>query len=260
MEIFIDSIHNKVIKEINALKNKKDRDKKGLFVLEGERLISEIPDADMIKYIVAEENYKGKIPDCSYVYRVSGNMFEKISDTVNPQGILAVCHILEEDTENVVYGEDQFYVILENVTDPGNMGTIIRTADAAGTDGIFLTKGCVDIYNPKVIRATMGSIFHLPIYRNADGIKLVKNMNKMGINTLAAHLKGDRVPYDVDMTKGCAVIIGNEAKGLSDELSDVAESLVKIPMPGKAESMNAGVAAGVLIYEAVRQRIKAVKM
>lgn len=260
MEIFIDSIHNKVIKEINALKNKKDRDKRGLFVLEGERLISEIPKSDMIKYIVAEENYKGKIPDCSYVYRVSGNMFEKISDTVNPQGILAVCHILEEDTENVVYGEDQFYVILENVTDPGNMGTIIRTADAAGVDGIFLTKGCVDIYNPKVIRATMGSIFHLPIYRNADGIKLVKNMNKMGINTLAAHLKGDRVPYDVDMTKGCAVIIGNEAKGLSDDLRDVAESLVKIPMPGKAESMNAGVAAGVLIYEAVRQRIKAVKM
>lgn len=256
MEIFIDSIYNKVIKEINSLKNKKDRDKKGLFILEGERLISEIPNTDMIKYIVAEENYKGIATECSNIYRVSKSMFEKISDTVNPQGILAVCHIMEEDTENVVYGETSFYVILENVTDPGNMGTIIRTADAAGADGIFLTKGCVDIYNPKVIRATMGSIFHLPIYRNVDGIELVKNLNNIGINTLAAHLKGSKVLYDVDMTKGCAVIIGNEARGLSDEMSTAAKSLVKIPMPGKAESMNAGIAAGIIIYEAVRQRLK----
>ena len=147
-------------------------------------------------------------------------------------------------------------VVLENVTDPGNMGTLIRTADAAGADGIFLSKGCVDIYNPKVIRATMGSIFHLPIYRNLNLMDLMEDFKNNNVKTLAAHLKGTSTPYKVDMTTACAVIIGNEANGLSDEISEMASDLVKIPMPGKAESMNAGIAGGILIYEAVRQRIE----
>lgn len=255
MEQFIDSIHNKIIKEINALKNKKDREKRGLFILEGDRLISEISDEWTIEYIVVNESYKGKTDNYNKVYIVSDAMFEKISDTVNPQGIMAVCAIKEFDVTNIEHKANPFYVILENVMDPGNMGTIIRTADAAGADGIFLSKGCVDIYNPKVIRATMGSIFHLPIYRNVNVLDIVKEMNSNNIITLAAHLKGDTTPYALNMKNGCAVIIGNEANGLSEELSNEASNLVLIPMPGKAESMNAGIAAGILIYEAVRQRL-----
>lgn len=255
MEQFIDSVHNKVIKEINALKNKRDRDKRGLFILEGERLISEIPRDWEIRYIAVAESYSGKRAYSENIYNMSDSLFEKISDTVNPQGILAVCRIKEYELSQAEYGGNPFYVILENVMDPGNMGTVIRTADAAGVDGIFLSKGCVDIYNPKVIRATMGSVFHLPIYRNVNAIEVVKNLNDKGITTLAAHLKGSTNPYDVDLKKGCAILIGNEANGLSDELSNEAEKLVKIPMPGKAESMNAGIAAGILIYEAVRQRL-----
>lgn len=255
MEQYIDSVHNKVIKEINALKNKKDRDKRGLFILEGERLISEITNDWEIKYIAAAESYTGKKAYSEHIYNMSDSLFEKISDTVNPQGIMAVCRIKEYKLSQAEYGENPFYVILENVMDPGNMGTIIRTADAAGVDGIFLSKGCVDIYNPKVIRATMGSVFHLPIYRNVNAIEVVKKLNDEGITTIAAHLKGSTTPYDVDLKKGCAIIIGNEANGLSDELSNEAERLVKIPMQGKAESMNAGIAAGILIYEAVRQRL-----
>lgn len=253
--IIIESNQNKIIKEVNALKAKKERDKTGLFILEGKRLVDEIPNSWEIKYLLKAESYSENI-NFENVYTVKDSLFEKISETVNPQGILAVCHIKEFDVTNVDYSNSPFFVVLENVTDPGNMGTLIRTADAAGADGIFLSKGCVDIYNPKVIRATMGSIFHLPIYRNLNLIDLMEDFKDNNVKTLAAHLKGTSTPYKVDMTTACAVIIGNEANGLSDEISEMASDLVKIPMPGKAESMNAGIAGGILIYEAVRQRIE----
>lgn len=253
--IIIESNQNKIIKEVNSLKAKKERDKTGLFILEGKRLVDEIPNSWEIKYLLKAESYSEDI-NSENVYTVKDSLFEKISETVNPQGILAVCHIKEFDVTNVDYSNSPFFVVLENVTDPGNMGTLIRTADAAGADGIFLSKGCVDIYNPKVIRATMGSIFHLPIYRNLNLMDLMEDFKNNNVKTLAAHLKGTSTPYKVDMTTACAVIIGNEANGLSDEISEIASDLVKIPMPGKAESMNAGIAGGILIYEAVRQRIE----
>ena len=249
--IIIESNQNKIIKEVNSLKAKKERDKTGLFILEGKRLVDEIPNSWEIKYLLKAESYSEDI-NFENVYTVKDSLFEKISETVNPQGILAVCHIKEFDVTNVDYSNSPFFVVLENVTDPGNMGTLIRTADAAGADGIFLSKGCVDIYNPKVIRATMGSIFHLPIYRNLNLMDLMEDFKNNNVKTLAAHLKGTSTPYKVDMTTACAVIIGNEANGLSDEISEIASDLVKIPMPGKAESMNAGIAGGILIYEAVR--------
>ena len=253
--IIIESNQNKIIKEVNSLKAKKERDKTGLFILEGKRLVDEIPNSWEIKYLLKAESYSEDI-NFENVYTVKDSLFEKISETVNPQGILAVCHIKEFNVTNVDYSNSPFFVVLENVTDPGNMGTLIRTADAAGADGIFLSKGCVDIYNPKVIRATMGSIFHLPIYRNLNLMDLMEDFKNNNVKTLAAHLKGTSTPYKVDMTTACAVIIGNEANGLSDEISEMASDLVKIPMPGKAESMNAGIAGGILIYEAVRQRIE----
>lgn len=253
--IIIESNQNKIIKEVNSLKAKKERDKTGLFILEGKRLVDEIPNSWEIKYLLKAESYSEDI-NFEKVYTVKDSLFEKISETVNPQGILAVCHIKEFDVTNVDYSNSPFFVVLENVTDPGNMGTLIRTADAAGADGIFLSKGCVDIYNPKVIRATMGSIFHLPIYRNLNLMDLMEDFKNNNVKTLAAHLKGTSTPYKVDMTTACAVIIGNEANGLSDEISEMGADLVKIPMPGKAESMNAGIAGGILIYEAVRQRIE----
>lgn len=253
--IIIESNQNKIIKEVNSLKAKKERDKTGLFILEGKRLVDEIPNSWEIKYLLKAESYSEDI-NFENVYTVKDSLFEKISETVNPQGILAVCHIKEFDVTNVDYSNSPFFVVLENVADPGNMGTLIRTADAAGADGIFLSKGCVDIYNPKVIRATMGSIFHLPIYRNLNLMDLMEDFKNNNVKTLAAHLKGTSTPYKVDMTTACAVIIGNEANGLSDEISEMASDLVKIPMPGKAESMNAGIAGGILIYEAVRQRIE----
>ncbi len=242
--MYIQSESNRIIKEINSLRLKKNRDKLGLFILEGERLVNEAE--GHIEYILASESYSGGM---AADYTVSDRLYDKISDTVSPQGIMAVCRI--EEQEFTQKKDASFYILLENIQDPGNMGTIIRTADAAGADGIFLSKGCVDIYNPKTVRSTMGSLFHLPIYRNTDLTELVQRID---VTTVAAYLKGDRTPYDIDMTKGIAIIIGNEANGISDDLSKKADCLVKIPMPGKAESINASAAAAIMIYEAVRQR------
>lgn len=250
---YIESSQNKIIKQINGLKLKKERDKTGLFIAEGTRLVKDIGSA--VKYIIISEDYKEDISEFDTVYCVSRALFDKISDTVNPQGILAVCEIKNYNIDNAFKKENPFLIILEDISDPGNMGTVIRTCDAGGVDGIILTKGCVDIYNPKVVRSTMGSLFHLPIYRNQSIDGVLKKCSQHNIITISAHLKGNYAPYDVDMTKGCAILIGNEARGLKNSTAEQTSTLVKIPMPGKAESMNAAVAAAILIYEGVRQRL-----
>lgn len=242
--MFIESSQNKIIKEINSLKQRKYREQKGLFIVEGERLLSEARPL----YVLASEDYEGDVSGFEKVYTTARPLFDKTADTVNPQGILGVCRIPENDIADIP--EKPFLVLLERVTDPGNLGTIIRTADAAGADGVVLSKGCTDPYNLKTIRSTMGSIFHLPVYTDVDLYEFMKNTE---IKTFAAHLKGTKSCFDADMTGGIGILIGNEANGLSDEISEMATELVKIPMPGKAESMNAAVAAGIMIYEAVRQ-------
>jgi TrmH family RNA methyltransferase len=149
--------------------------------------------------------------------------------------------------------ENPFIVLLDSIQDPGNMGTIIRTADAAGFDGVIALNGCVDIYNPKVLRATMGSIFHIAIADHADMAETMSMIRKNGLKTFAAHLRGDKSIYEADMCAGGVILIGNEANGLSDELTLCADELVKIPMPGKAESLNASIASALFMYEMVRQ-------
>lgn len=253
---YLESINNKLIKQTIALANKKERDKTGLFVLEGERLVSEINDTDLIEYVIVSEDYKGEYPATNKICLTNNSVFAKLSDTVNPQGIIAVCHKFKHKEEYAFDNcENPLFVILENVQDPGNLGTIIRTADAAGADGVFLSKGTVDLYNPKVVRSTMGSLFHLPIYTGIDLPKLLNNCKRYNVQTLAAHLGGVNTPYRTNMKKATAILVGNEGSGLTPETATMADELVRIPMPGKAESINASIATGILIYEAVRQRL-----
>ncbi len=261
--INITSAQNKYIKQINFLRTKKERDRTKLFIAEGERLIYEIPPDWKTKYVITSKSYftstdKKKLlknfPK-SEIFTITDELFKKISDTVTPQGILAVCEQKIFDEKTLFEKKNPFFLLLEKVRDPGNMGTLIRTADAAGVDGIFLSKGCVDLYNNKVIRATMGSIFHIPIIINCDFNNLIALLRNKNINIFAAHLKGNILPYEIDLTKGCGLLIGNEATGLSDKTSEKATSLIKIPMPGKAESINASIAGSIFIYEAVRQRV-----
>jgi TrmH family RNA methyltransferase len=252
---YLESINNKQIKQTIALANKRERDKTGLFVLEGERLVSEITDINQIEYVIVSESYKGQYPSTNKICLTSDSLFAKLSETVNPQGIVAVCHKFKYNTEDAFNSKNPLFVILENVQDPGNLGTIIRTADAAGFDGVFLSKGTVDLYNPKVVRSTMGSIFHLPIYTGIDVAEIITQCKRHNVQTLAAHLGGVNMPYDIALTRPTAILIGNEGAGLTPETATMADELVRIPMPGKAESMNASIAAGILIYEAVRQRL-----
>lgn len=256
----IESRDNKWIKRLNGLKIKKNRDKEGMFLAEGLRFIREIPqNHEVAAYIVsdsfAKENDLSFYEEKAELLCLTGSLFSAVCETENPQGILALCKKLDWDETAVLQKKAPFLLLAEELNDPGNLGTVIRTADACGADAVFLSKGSVDLYNPKVLRATMGSLFHVPVFQNIDLHALSERLQAKQIPLYAAHLKGEQFPYALPLQKACAFLIGNEARGLSDEAAALCNAWVRIPMPGQAESLNASVAAGVLLYEAVRQRL-----
>ncbi len=255
----IESNKNRLIKTVTKLKNKKYRDELGLFVLEGEKFVRELPDDWHVEEFVFSEEFSKNVDMGWYKNRASVNVvsdgvFKTLSDTVTPQGVLCVCK-QKSVTLDFIENENAFMVIGECMRDPGNLGTLIRTADAANCIGVILSKGSVDVYNPKVLRATAGSIFHLPIITDVNLFELIPKLKQLKINIVAAHLKGSKLPYELNLKKSCAILIGNEGSGLTDEISNQATELVKIPMPGQSESLNASVATGILLYEVVRQRL-----
>jgi RNA methyltransferase, TrmH family len=262
--ILITSNQNSIVKEIKSLKNRRDREEKSLFFVEGVRIVEEaIKENADVRYSVLTEDFiscaenadlPGKLEKMGCRnYIVSDKLFKEISDTETPQGILAVIGMKQQDLESMVI-KDSLFVILDSLRDPGNMGAIIRTADAAGFTGVLISRGCVDVYNPKVLRSTMGSIFHIPVFYCEDIIAAIKSIKGKGIKIYASHLMGESSIFETDMTAGTAIIVGSEAEGISSEAAAAADMLVSIPMCGRAESLNASVAAGIIMYEAVRQR------
>lgn len=258
----IESKENKRLKWLHSLKIKKNRDKEGLFLAEGLRFVDEIlrEEALDVRCFVVSERFAMERDTAPYENRAEtillpDALFVPLCDTEHPQGIVAVCKKLEWDIDAVLAKKAPFLLLAEELNDPGNLGTVIRTADACGADGIFLSKGSVDLYNPKVLRATMGSLFHVPVFQEIALDELAKELQERGIPLYAAHLRGDCTPYALDLQGACAFLIGNEARGLSEEAAALCHRLVKLPMPGRAESLNASIAAGVLLYEVVRQRI-----
>lgn len=262
MDIIINSLNNPKIKSVIALNKAKERKKTHSFTVEGIKMIDEIPDDWKInqifvseEFVIKNNKYLDKFIDVEIV-KVSDQVFKHISDTVTPQGIKVIVSEKEHGIQKIIQKENPLIIIVENLQDPGNLGTIIRTADAANADGIILSCGTVELYNPKVIRSTMGSIFHLPIVFSQDLNEVIPLLQEKNIMTIATHLKGEIYPYSLDLTKGCALIIGNEGNGISDKIANKTDTYVKIPMLGKAESLNAAMAAGIVMYEAVRQRIE----
>lgn len=260
----ITSSQNTIVKELKSLKTKRTRDEKGLFFIEGIRFMEEAlkENAEIDKIFISDKlgDINGgseilkRVNDESYtIYSLPDKLFKEVSDTESPQGILATIRFRKMSTDEI-QADGRFYIILDSLQDPGNMGTIIRTADAAGVSGIIISKGCVDIYNPKVLRSTMGSVFHIPLYHSEDLINPITKLKKSGFKIYAAHLMGSANYFEEDMRGQSAIIIGNEANGISDEIAEQADVLVKIPMPGRAESLNASVAASLLMYEVVRQQ------
>ncbi|MBR2274802.1 MAG: RNA methyltransferase [Lachnospiraceae bacterium] len=199
---------------------------------------------------------------------VSEAVFKKLSDTKTPQGIVCVMKgeelSFEKVKETLFFGEQGLLsgdrpvraLLLEGIQDPGNLGTMIRTAEAAGFDFILADQGTADYYNPKTIRSTMGSVFRMKVIYAADFTKAISDLRAQGLTVYAAHLKGENFYDEEDYAEKTAILIGNEGKGLSAAVSALADRLVKIPMQGKTESLNAGVAAALLMFES-RQKHQA---
>ena len=253
----ITSTSNEQIKKLIQLKEKsKVRKTTGTFTVEGKKMFVEIPAEDLVSVYVSETFLKenGELVKDKKYQIVSDQVFKKISDTVTPQGIVAVVKQKSYSIDYIIEKrnkEKSCIVVLDRLQDPGNMGTIVRTGEAAGISGIIMSKDSADIYNPKVIRSTMGSIFRVPFAIVDDLVAAVDTLKDNGITTYAAHLKGE-LYNSGSLTKDCALLIGNEARGLSEKISAKADKLIKIPMHGKVESLNAAIATAILMYEAAR--------
>lgn len=255
----ITSTNNPSVKNIIALQKKgRVRKEQDVFLVEGPKMVSEIPQGFCRELYVSEEfeaggQYAELLRDRHYEC-VSNKVFREMSDTQTPQGILAVVRQRHSTLAEMLERTPAHLLLLEDIQDPGNMGTMLRTAEGAGITGIVLSKGCVDIYNPKVIRSTMGSVYRVPFVYTEDFPGTIMLLRRSGCRVYAAHLKGEYSYDKGDYTGSTAMLIGNEARGLREETAALADTLIKIPMEGQLESLNAAVAAAVLMYEVYRQR------
>lgn len=288
----ITSTSNPAIRQLAQLMKKpKLRDEQDLFIVEGIKMYQEAPRGRLIATYASESFYRKHrelLPaDGGPLTLLSDRVFESVSDTRSPQGILclvrqshytwqellgegtAVEGCAQENARGAVEGREQEVVrravkghvqeapllmALENLQDPGNLGTIVRTAEGAGVTGILLSDTCVDLYNPKVIRSTMGSIYRMPFCYVTDFRGTLQSLKRSGVRWYAAHLKGTDAHDRQDYTGPTGFLIGNESRGLTDETAALADCYIRIPMCGRVESLNAAVASAILMYEANRQR------
>ncbi len=259
----ITSTKNQQIRTVIELKKKaKARNESGLFAVEGIRMAAELP-KERIEQVYVSESFL-KHPEHSSVLdrlssfeTVSDSVFSAMSDTKTPQGILALVKKREYTLEEMLAGgQTPFLMLLENLQDPGNLGTIVRAGEGAGITGVIMSRDTVDIYNPKVIRSTMGSLFRIPFLYAENLGETVRFLKKNHVKILAAHLEGAVVYDEEDCTGALGFLIGNEGNGLSEEIGALADARIKIPMAGQVESLNAAVAASVLMFETARQRRK----
>ena len=257
----ITSKDNEFIKNIKKLKDKKYRDERNEFIVEGIKMVGEAikEEANIKNIIICDDCYnnceipselKYEIAKRKIIY-VSQKVFDSITDVTNPQGILAV---VEKNKVNDIDYKQDFFLILDDIQDPGNIGTILRTADSINLNQIIVSSKTADAFNPKVVRSTMGAIFRINVIVCDDLSGVISQLKKHKVKIAATDLKTDKSIYDVDYKK-TAVIIGNEANGVSEKLLERADVKIKIPMTGKTESLNAAVATGIILYEKQRQEI-----
>lgn len=253
----ITSNSNTQIKTLNKLqKSAKARNEKHVFVIEGIKMFQEAKKHTIIEKAYASETFwkeKGEYLEGVEYEILTDNLLKEVSDTMTPQGILAIVRKPIYQLEQLLSLQRGAFLFLEDVRDPGNVGTMIRTAEGAGIKGIILSKECVDVYNPKVVRSTMGSLFRMPLVYVDDFQDIIIKAKDFGFRLFATDIQGKK-DYDQEDYKGkCGIIIGNEANGISKETRANADVFVKIPMVGEVESLNASVAAALMMYEVYRQ-------
>ena len=259
----ITSKENKIIKHIIKLKEKKYRKEYNEYIIEGAKIVQEaIQEKAKIKQIIISENaintdlmqnhLKEELQKIDYI-QVPSKIFKLISEVEKPQGILAIIE-KEKQEENIDVNQD-IILALDDLQDPGNLGTIIRTADSVGLKQILISKGTTEAYNPKVIRSTMGAIFRVKIIECENLKETLKRLQKNNFKIMVTDLNTDKSIYDIKLQKK-VIIIGNEANGVSEEIKNIADTRAIIPMFGKTESLNASIATGVILYEYVRQKLQ----
>ena len=243
----ITSVTNKKIKEIHKLKENRNIKKYQKYLIEGVHLVEEALKSELVEEIIVSENFtNSKVFDNFYgeVTIVSENVFKSLTDTVTTQGVIAVCKIENKQLDITKYSR---VLILDQVQDPGNLGTIIRSALAFGVSSIILSEGCVDLYNPKVVRATQGMIFHINIYR-VNGVDELIDILSNYNNIYTTNVNCGEDVRCVN-SSNYVLIVGNEGNGVRDIISDMATSSLYINMSDKVESLNVGVACSILLYE-----------
>lgn len=274
LEMITSASNGRVKWVVSLMEKARMRRKERKYVVEGIRMFMEAPPELIAEVYISKtfsrkagvkgsqeeaclrhlEERKKAIPE-DFVTKVSDDVFRKFADTVNPQGILAVMDMAEVSPDKMLETKKPLLVLLENLQDPGNLGTILRTAEGAGVNGIVLSRDCVDLYNPKVIRSTMGAIYRVPFLYTEDLTATMRELQNRSIPVYAAALDEKAGVYDsYDYNEAAAFLIGNEGNGLTQEAIAAATHICYIPMEGQAESLNASVAASILMYEAYRQR------
>jgi TrmH family RNA methyltransferase len=258
----ISSTQNKRVVQAARLKKRAMREKDGLFLVEGVQGVAEaLGSKDVVREIF---HTGGAEPRLQVLLRaaerqgvpvrlVSAPVMAHLTSTVTPQGVVAVARFVDVPLEKAIVGASCVSVLVE-VRDPGNAGTILRSADASGADAVVFTHSSVDVYNQKTVRATAGSLFHVPVVRDADPGKAVTELRAAGFAVLAAAADGQDSLYDVDLSRPTAVLFGNEAKGLAAGAVAIADGTVRVPIAGRAESLNLAAAATLVLFEAARQR------
>ncbi|MGH2711001.1 MAG: TrmH family RNA methyltransferase, partial [Actinomycetota bacterium] len=257
----ITSTRNKRVGEAARLKKRGLREQYRQFLVEGAQATAEGIAAGAVETVFHVKGSTGRVPEVVgdaekaglEVIEVSDSVMAHLTSAVTPQGLVAIARFVDSSSVELS-AVDAIIPVLCSVRDPGNAGTILRSADAAGATGIAFTKDSVDVYNSKAVRASAGSLFHLPIVREADPVELVEQMKDGGAQVLAADADGDVSVYEADLTRPTVLLLGNEAWGLLDETSGLADASVRVPIRGKAESLNIAAAAALLLFEAARQR------
>lgn len=254
MAILIQSSDNSIFKQIKKLQTKSGRTKAGQYIAEGKRAVCDaVANGADVAYLLWEEGY---VPDFDVQniksYELSKKLFDSLKLTVTSQGIMAVINFVLPSVDEMDMSDYSRVVYLDSVTDPGNMGTIIRSCDALGADAIILSKGCVDVFNPKVVRSTMASLLNVPIFVDSDSLKTLNRFKHTGYKVFGTFPDGNVLSCDVDYGNKSLLVMGNEANGICDEISSVCDFKIKIPMLGRAESLNVATALTVMLYEIMR--------
>ena len=251
----IRSKDNRIVKRCEQLSMRKYRDQFGLYLIEGENLLAEaVKNHARIETVLLREGCQKSLPPqvADRTFLVDARIFDKLAQTVTSQGILAIVVKEAARKEDFINLPGSNFIVLDRLQDPGNIGTILRTADAAGYKLAILMKGTADVYAPKVVRAATGSLFRMPVVSMASAKELAEFTGAAGKKLTATCLDARRWYYDEDLTHDIALIIGNEGNGISRDLIESSDVQIKIPMQGNIESLNAAVAAGVLMYEVMR--------